>query len=170
MNPDREEDHRRTRRLALGGALQLIRARNRWTVLDAAHHAQLAPMTVRRIEDGLPVRDRSYAALDKLLGLMPGSVKRALADDRVMADFVRATTGEDVVGLGGLEAFAGQTRTNSPRQARAEANPPTELELVNRVIERLTQRAAQTPAIRELVRAAAAALPDLIYPPQEETR
>jgi len=184
VNRDREEDNRRTRRLALGGALQLVRASNGWTVLDAAHHAKLAPMTVRRIEDGLPVRDRSYAALDGLLGLVPGTVKRALADDRVMTGLIKTATGQDVTVVGGLAPFADQTRTNSPRQQRessrwpavgpetsralamAASHVPTEqptvLEMVNRVLERLAREQTQTPAIRELVRAAAAAVPDLI--------
>lgn len=182
VNRDREEDHRRTRRLALGGAVQLVRASNGWTVLDAAHHAKLAPMTFRRIEDGLPVREKSYAALDKLLDLAPGTVKRALADDRVMTGLVQTVTRQDVVAAGGLAAFAGQTRTNSPRQARewpvvtpetaralelaaahVPSNPPTALELANRLIERLAVSSMpQTQAIRDLVRAAAAAVPDLM--------
>ncbi|MDN5929506.1 MAG: hypothetical protein L0I24_00310 [Pseudonocardia sp.] len=115
---------RAVRRLALGGALQLIRTRNGWSVNDAADAAKIAPMTWRRMEDGLDVRERSHAALDLVLDLPFGSVKRALADDLLMVEFVKMA-GVDVrhVALDNaaefLALFAEQTRTGSPRQERS---------------------------------------------------
>lgn len=116
-------DHRAVRRLALGGALQLVRTRNGWNVTQAASHAGLAPMTVRRVEDGLPVRERSYAALDRLLDLSFGTVKRALADDMLMVEVVKLA-GVDTRRVAAdnaaefLAEFGEQTRTDSPRQNR----------------------------------------------------
>lgn len=194
---------RATRRLALGGALQLIRARQGWNVNEAASRASIAPMTWRRLEDGMPVRERSHAALDQILGLPFGTVKRALNDDLLMVEIVKLA-GIDtrhVVAHNAfefLQGFGEQTRTDSPRQVRAAAVgqarmqmppaapvawpaideatrraleavslhvptvKPTDLELVNRVVEQLTRTTTQTPAIRELIQAAARAVPDLI--------
>lgn len=115
---------RHARRLALGGALQLIRTRNGWSVNDAAEAAKIAPMTWRRMEDGLDVRERSHAALDVLLDLPFGTVKRALADDLLMVEIVKMA-GVDVRHVASdnaaefLATFAEQTRTGSPRQVRA---------------------------------------------------
>jgi transcriptional regulator with XRE-family HTH domain len=89
-------EHRQTRRMALGGALQLIRLRNGWNVNDAASRAGIAPMTWRRMEDGQNVRANSYAAVDKLLGLTFGAVKRALNDDLLMVQEIVKLTGTDV--------------------------------------------------------------------------
>lgn len=203
-NPDvtHAADHeaqRAVRRLALGGVLQLIRARNKWKVADAASHASIASMTWRRVEDGMPVRERSHAALDRLLDLPFGSVKRALNDDLLMVDIVRLA-GVDARHVAAdnaadfLARFADQMRTGSPRQERTAAPPaaptrpasewpaideatrlalqafsmhvptvkPTDLELVNRVVEQLTRSTVQSPAVRELIQAAARAVPDLI--------
>lgn len=202
-NPDvtHAADHeaqRAVRRLALGGVLQLIRARNKWKVADAASRASIASMTWRRVEDGMPVRERSHAALDRVLDLPFGSVKRALNDDLLMVDIVRLA-GVDTrhVAMDNaaefLRRFAEQMRTGSPRQERtalpaAPTRPtsewpaideatrlalqafsmhvptvkPTDLELVNRVVEQLTRSTVQSPAVRELIQAAARAVPDLI--------
>lgn len=124
MTHDEDPAVRRTvRMLALGGALQLVRVRNGLNVNEAAAHANLAPMTLRRIEDGLPVREKSHAALDKFLDLAVGTVKRALADDMAMIELLRLT-GVDTrhVHVDNaaefLAAFADQLRTDSPRQQR----------------------------------------------------
>jgi hypothetical protein len=92
---DTEAERRQIRQLALGGALQLIRGRRAWSVNDAAQHAGLAPMTWRRIEDGLTVRAASHTAVDRLLELPFGTVRRALNDDLMMVDIVKLT-GTDV--------------------------------------------------------------------------
>lgn len=121
--PDPEQ-RRAVRRLALGGILQQIRARNVWSVNDAASHASIAPMTWRRMEDGLDVRQRTHVAVDRLLDLPFGTVKRALSDDRAMVELVMAHGGavidarnaHDAAGL--LDEFAERTLTGSPRQAR----------------------------------------------------
>lgn len=192
--PDQDE-RRVVRRLALGGALQLIRTRHRWNVAAAAAAAGLAPMTWRRVEDGLAVRERTHAVLDGLLELPFGSVKRALADDLRMVEIV-TLAGVDTRHVAAdnagefLAAFAEQTRTGSPRQARALSHAaaperpwpavdadtrralealsqhvplvrPTDLEVVQRMIDQLT-RAPVTPAIHDLLGAALKALPDLI--------
>jgi hypothetical protein len=88
---DTEAERRQIRQLALGGALQLIRGRRAWSVNDAAQHAGLAPMTWRRIEDGLSVRAASHTAVDRLLDLPFGTTRRALNDDLMMVDIVKLT-------------------------------------------------------------------------------
>lgn len=82
------------RRQVLGGILQVIRARRAWSVTDAASQAGIAPMTWRRLEDGLEVRQRTLTALDGLLGQSFGTVRRALDDDGALAHLV-ALTGVD---------------------------------------------------------------------------
>lgn len=196
VNTPAEQQARLTRRLALGGALQLIRQRNDWNVNEAATRAGLAPMTYRRAEDGLAIRERSLTALDHLLDMPVGTVKRALADDLLMVDVVKLA-GVDVRHVAAdnagefLDEFAEQTRTNSPRQGRevlprvvaarpwpavdeatnralaafahhVPATQPTDLEVVNRLLEQLARSSVQTEPIRELLRAAHRAVPDLI--------
>lgn len=199
-------EHRAVRRLALGGAIQLVRTRNGWNVTEAAANAGLAPMTWRRVEDGLDVRERSHAALDRVLKVAFGTVKRALADDVQMLELLKLT-GVDTRHVASdnaaefLEAFAEQTRTGSPRQKRmigpqrsgpvrsglpghgpvsswpavdgrtrdaleamsmhVPAVQPTDLQLVQRMVDQLT-RTAVTPAVRDLIEAALKAMPDLI--------
>jgi hypothetical protein len=148
-------------------------------VAEAAERAGIAPMTWRRVEDGLVVRDRSHVALDRLLECPPGTVKRALADDMLMVELVKRRAGVDARGVAEdnaaewLDRFAMQTRTGSPRQLRLihgdrspavvvpGARRPSSLELVNRVVEQLSRAEDLTPAMRDLVRAIASALPDL---------
>lgn len=93
---DHDMDHRhqaaerRTiRRLVLAGVLQGVRGRRDWSVNDAASAASIAPMTWRRLEDGLDVRRRSLTAVDGLLGLPFGTTSRALDDDELMVDLLR---------------------------------------------------------------------------------
>lgn len=193
---------RAIRRLALGGVLQLLRVRRGWKVNEAASRASIAPMTWRRLEDGMPVRQRSHAALDQLLDLPFGSIKRALNDNLLMVDIVKLV-GVDTRHVAAdsaadfLREFGEQTRTDSPRQVRAAGQvrmqmppvaptpwpvvdeatrlalqalsthvptmKPTDLELVNRVVEQLTRSVVrQSPAVQELIQAAARAVPDLI--------
>lgn len=183
-----------TRKVALGGALEIVRARNVWSVNDAASAAQIAPMTWRRMEDGLDVRQRTHVAVDKLLDLPFGTVKRALNDDALMVQLVTVCgadtrdAADDPTAF--LEAFAEQTRTGSPRQARegnlsarwtlgprqtqrqveqalaalaehVPAGKPTNLELATQLVERLTSL-PPTTAIDDAVHAILKAMPDLI--------
>lgn len=82
---------RTVRRHVLGGILQVLRARRAWSVNDAASAAGIAPMTWRRVEEGLDVRQRTITALDGLLGQPFGTVRRALDDDLAMVQLVRLT-------------------------------------------------------------------------------
>ena len=175
---------RERRRRVLGGILQVTRARSGWKVNDAASAAGIAPMTWRRMEDGLAVRERSYIAVDGILGVTPGTVKRALNDDLLMVELV-GRTGVDVGpqhreraadfldhlarGIDGATA----KRTVSPETAQALAMAaqhvpavrPTSLDLTSDLLKQLGREldpAHVTPAIRELVRAAAQAIPDLM--------
>lgn len=95
------------RRLALGGALQIHRTAKGWSVEQAAVHAGLGHMTFRRLQDGYGVRNRTYGAIDALLELQPGTVKRALGDDLVMATLIRDIAGVDTkdVTTGNAAAF-----------------------------------------------------------------
>lgn len=181
--PVNDDDHRPdlghragTRKLALGGALQIVRARNVWSVNDAASAAQIAPMTWRRMEDGLDVRQRTHVAVDKLLDLPFGTVKRALNDDALMVQLVTVCgadareAADDPAAF--LEAFAEQTRTGSPRQVRegdllgrwtqgVPAGKPTNLELATQLVQRLAALPSTT-AIDDAVQAILKAMPDLI--------
>lgn len=179
---------RQVRRLALGGGLQYLRAEKHWKVADAASHADVAPMTWRRLEHGLQVRDGSYAKVDELLSLRPGSVKSALADDNAMLDLLRRIgvqiprqASRDAAAV--LEEFARATVANTPRLERVApavapdtmralaaaashvpAIQPTVLQQVTRMLEQLDQATAElrTPAVQELIEAAAKAIPDLM--------
>lgn len=117
------EVRRTVRRLALGGGLQIVRARLGLNVNEAAARAKLAPMTFRRLEDGMDVREKSLTAVDRFLDVVVGSVKRALADDMQMIELLKLV-GVDVRHVAAdnagefLAAFADQTRTDSPRQQR----------------------------------------------------
>ncbi|MEU7817075.1 helix-turn-helix domain-containing protein, partial [Pseudonocardia sp. NPDC049154] len=125
--PDPAE-RKNVRRHVLGGLVQIIRARRGWSVNDAASAASVAPMTWRRVEDGLDVRQRTLTALDGLLGVQFGTVKRALDDDLVMlelVDLVDIGVGMDEAladPAGTLAALAERFRTGSaPRQTIANA-------------------------------------------------
>lgn len=120
--PDPEMS-RAVRQLALGGALQMIRAKNVWSVSDAASKASIAPMTWRRMEDGLDVRQRTHVAIDRLLELPFGSVKRALADDFLMVQVLGATGVEtsyvsEATAPQFLASFADRTRAVNSRPVR----------------------------------------------------
>lgn len=114
------------RRQVLGGILQVIRARNSWSVSDAAAAASIAPMTWRRLEEGLDVRQRTLTALDGLLGQPFGTVRRALDDDGVMTNLVGLTELDtppvdpaDVEGF--LDELAERFRTGSVRHVTTRA-------------------------------------------------
>ena len=188
--PDPAE-RRAVRRRVLAGILQSVRVARGWSVNDAASQAHLAPMTWRRAEEGLEVRRRSLAALDRLLGEQPGTTQRAIDDDLTMLDLVRRR-GIDVSGVAPADAanfldqLAERFRTGTvvahhptpgarwpavgdsirrALEAAAQHVPavqPTDLQLVNRLIEQLTRSAVKTPAVRDLIAAAARAVPDLI--------
>lgn len=98
-----------TRALALGGVLQTLRAREGWSVEQAAVHAGIGHMTWRRVEDGYTVRTKTYAALDRLLGLPFGTTRRATGDDRVLVELM-GHVGVDVsnVAPATAEAFVEQ--------------------------------------------------------------
>jgi len=180
-------ERRTIRRRALGGALAFVRTGRRWTVNDAASAAGLAPMTWRRLEDGLEVRQRSHSAVDNLLGLPFGTVKRALADDVLMVDLVAATGAVERATVPDHEAgtflasYADRVTTGTVRAPRpwpvvddetrrsllalsmhVPATRPTPLDSVTRMVEVLAPLAARSEAIAEAVRAAAAAIPDVI--------
>lgn len=97
---------RAVRRQVLGGVLHVIRSRKAWSVNDAASQAGIAPMTWRRVEEGLEVRARTLTALDGLLGQPFGTVRRALDDD---AEMRRLAKMADVLPLDDDGMSAGST-------------------------------------------------------------
>ncbi|MGD9530540.1 MAG: helix-turn-helix domain-containing protein, partial [Pseudonocardia sp.] len=129
--PDLAE-RRTVRRQVLAGILRVIRGRNDWSVNDAASAASIAPMTWRRLEDGLDVRKRTLTALDSLLGQPFGTVRRALDDDLVMvsltglADVDASTVAPEDAGAF-LDALAERFRTgtvdSNPRGLRPGPKP-----------------------------------------------
>lgn len=179
---------RAVRRAVLGGVLQLVRGTRGWAVNDAASHAGIAPMTWRRLEEGLDVRRRSLAALDHLLGEPVGGVQRALDDDLVMLALA-GRYGVDVNAVGPADAadclnhLAERFRTGSsstPRPAgerwpavedahrqaldamahHVPALSPTPLDHARSLIRALD--GTEVPALQELCRVACRALPDLM--------
>lgn len=172
-------------RLALGGAVQVLRARRGWKVADAAVAVGLAPMTWRRIESGQQVRPRSYLALDTLFEVDPGTVTRALRDDVLMVELIRVA-GVDTRHVAPdnagefLDTFVRQTAPTAPvlpsqpvvtpqtmraLAAAADHVPsvrPTNLELTHRLIEQLLATAVPTPAVKALLKTAMEAVPDLM--------
>lgn len=98
------------RRKALGDALRQIRITRGQTIDDVAKAAGIAPMTVRRLEDGATVRDRTHQALDAHLGVSPGTVKLALLDDTRMASLL-ARLGVEPVQVSQIGTPAGEQST-----------------------------------------------------------
>lgn len=179
VNTTAAADARTIRRLALGGLLQLIRTRDGKNVNTAAAGARLAPMTWRRVEDGLSVRELSLIHVDLWLGVDPGTVKRALQSNAAMTALVgkfAEAPGIDDTPETFLARFAAQTRTDSPRQQRVlpsdlalptprsgngDAGSLSALELANRLVEQLA-RGEQTDRTRALIAAVSRAMPELI--------
>lgn len=231
-----DQAHRRAvRRHVLAAVLSTWRAERGWSVNDAASKASIAPMTWRRMEQGLDVRRRTLTALDGVLGQPLGTVTRALNDDYLMVSLagqsaviapsdldddpavvldrvaarqngthhrrqVVETVGiasEEAVGtptvrvhpatatgagtagdvtaaataaLGGMRSHAGSWPVVDEATRRAlvalsmhvPAARPTALEAVQRMVERLAPLTVQSEAIAAAVRAAVAAMPDLI--------
>lgn len=109
------------RRLALGGVLQIKRATEGWSVEKAAANAGVGHMTWRRVEDGYGVRNKTYAAVDQLLELPIGTVKRALGDDLLMVALARDIAGADTSDVTSasaadwVERFAKSTLSNAAK-------------------------------------------------------
>lgn len=158
----------RIRRRALGGALRLLRTHRTWSVKQAADAAAIAPMTWRRLEEGLEVRERTHVALDALLALPPGGVRRALGDDVLMVDLVG---GLGVVVTEDVEPEAAGTFLAAMVDRLATGSPPvrpsvrvegmTELELATQLVQRLRAGPPLTETTEALIRATLQAMPDL---------
>lgn len=173
---------------ALGGLLATYRTRKGLSVERAAVEAGLGHMTWRRAEDGAPVRRKTYAALDTVLGVPVGTVQRALNDDLLMVDLMM-TTGEPVSSgtpdaAATVAQFAHQTNPRAPRtvygtghatlnvdQKKLEASLATlrtplgavgtDSQVAIHLVERLAAH-TQTPAISGAIKAILEALPDLV--------
>lgn len=68
------------RATALGATVRAVRGKNGWSVESASERAGIGHMTWRRIEDGYPVRAKSYAALDLLFEQSAGTFGAAARD------------------------------------------------------------------------------------------
>lgn len=163
------------RRQALGGALRLLRSHRRWSVQDAAAATGIAPMTWRRVEHGLDVRERTHTALDGLLGRGPGVVARALADDVLMVELVGALGVVVVDGVEDRDAAAFLATFVARLAAGGVDTRPmvrvdgmTELELATRLVESLRTGPPLTERTDALIRAALQAMPDLFGRDQPE--
>lgn len=182
---DRVRKDRMVRALALGGVLQLLRTREGRSVEQAAVHAGIGHMTWRRVEDGMDVRSKTYAALDGVLSVPPGTVQCALNDDELMVGLIRKAGVADIpsgTSAQVVERFVRQTMSNSSRQrgsvhigpalvnalptaAKVPATPaqraPTDLAQATELIERIARRQS-TPRLDAAVQALLQAMPDLI--------
>src|ERR1700754_683380 len=74
---------RAVRQQVLAGAVRMVRTARGWSVNDTAAQAGVAPMTWRRVADGLDVRRKAMTAIDGVLNLPFGTAARALDDDLV---------------------------------------------------------------------------------------
>ena len=133
-------------------------------------------MTWRRLEDGYGSRTQSYAKVDHLLGLSPGTVKRALGDDLLMLALMRDAAGVDTADATAgtassfVERFAHQTLSETAKQTvPARLAPPSsgssaalasDLVAAAALIDRLGRR-PPTPAVERARAALFAALPEL---------
>jgi len=162
--------------IALGGILQTIRAQRGQSVENmAVADLHIGHMTLRRLEAGHPVRQKTYAAVDTLLDVPVGTVKRALNDDLAMVELI-AKAGVDTSAVTPATAaafvrtFAAQT---SGTHNAAGANPHThrpapgsDLQAVANVLNRLAQR-PPTPRITAAVMALLDVMPDLLNRPAD---
>lgn len=184
--PDPDE-RRAVRRAVLGGVLHSHRVSQGWSVNDAASAASIAPMTWRRLEEGLDVRRRSLTALDGLLGLPLGTTSRALDDDLAMVAFASAAgdvfTGMDTTdsaayldelaerfrsGTVGSRATVRVTAATRYRSgslggltATAGKPPASDLVLAAELVESIWTRPTITPTLQAAVDAVLAAMPEL---------
>lgn len=122
-------DQRALRRTALGGVLSAHRTRQGLALVDAARDARLSHMAIRRAEDGVNVRPKTYAALEAWLNLQAGSIQRAVDDDRALVDVAR-TLGLDVTGAdqdpaGWVARFVETVMSQSRRHVTIPAGPST---------------------------------------------
>jgi transcriptional regulator with XRE-family HTH domain len=77
------------RRCGLGGILRVVRGHKGWSVEHAAEEAQIGHMTWRRLEAGSRVWAQTYAKVDALFCLHPGTVQMALGDDDALIELAR---------------------------------------------------------------------------------
>lgn len=114
-----ERDTRTRRVYALAGLLQTVRAQHGWSVETAAVHAGIGHMTWRRAEQGVPGRIKTYAALDRLFDLPPGTVNRATRNDEMLVELaqhlgVDTTRAKNVTATDWVEKFAEQSAARLP--------------------------------------------------------
>lgn len=161
------------RRLALGGVLQVVRAHKGWSVETAAAETGLGHMTWRRLEAGVKVRNGTYAALDRLFHLHPGTVLQALGDDERMVDLAfrlgvdtagvmeGLTPGQWVVKFALSMAPPPQLGVpavfvDEPSRARGEPMAVTVSEIVSRLVAK-----RRSPAEEDALQALLRLLPEL---------
>lgn len=139
-----DADQNLVNRSALGALIRIRRGHEGISVEALAERARLGHMTLRRIEEGHPVRQASYAALESALGLPVGIVSRALTDEAAMVE------------LAGHLGVAGPDENQSPRAWLASFALPTvwtqqltqsksdDLEIASELLKRLSARRKPT--------------------------
>lgn len=75
-----EQDSRGQFEREFGEVIKRERARRGWSAEDAARRAGVAPKTWQRLEDGKPVRNKTFESVDGLFGLPPGTAVRVWQD------------------------------------------------------------------------------------------
>lgn len=133
------DDSKALHRSALGALIRIRRGHEGISVETLADRAHLGHTTLRRMEEGHPVRTKSYAALETALGLPVGMVSRALTDEAVMVELAQH--------LG----VAGPDENQSPRTWLASfalpvgaVTQPSDLEVATQLLNRLTARRSRT--------------------------
>lgn len=152
------------RRRALGAVVRSFRRARGWSVRDAAADAGVAPMTWRRVEQGLEVRACTLARLDRALSRPAGDVASALEDD-VAATGLAAVAGLRPALGEAPPAFVDRLaarleRGTGPPSAAAELAGLSDLALAVGLLERLAEL-PQVPAVRAAAAAVGQVLPTL---------
>lgn len=176
---------------ALAGLLQVIRSQRGWSVEQAAVHAEIGHMTWRRAEHGVASRMKTYAAIDRILGLPAGTVNRATRSDDLMVELARhiGVDVSDATNIGTeawVAKYAEQSAADTPAgrvmhnreaplvhldpalptalQALAQHTPataPSDLQVASDLIERMRTHADQ-PEVADAIQAVLRAIPAMI--------
>jgi transcriptional regulator with XRE-family HTH domain len=152
------------RRSALGGILRVWRAAQGLSAEALAARVGLGHMTLRRIEDGHPVRPKSYRLVEEHVGLPTGLIFRALKDNDALIELAGHlgidTSDTETSSTAFLRSFAvpgaGSQQLTSP-----STSPEDDLPAVGALVARLTARRDRSEVEDAALKALAAWLAEL---------
>jgi transcriptional regulator with XRE-family HTH domain len=175
------------RRAVLGGVVKVWRTRKGWSVNDSAAASGMAPMTWRRVEQGMTVRRHAETQIDKLLGQPFGTIRRALDDDPAMVSLSGIAVDAGVVDdpAAYLDELAERFRSGTvPNGITAATRPPSrpivpavpvvsaantaDVVLASELVAHMV-RGPLTEAMTNAIASVLAALPDMLTASAEDT-